>query len=153
IGLGAGSTGVDFFLYLKIKPRTIKENTGAMATIAITPKPSTRTSAVSILVAAPCANAKTKVAVIAPEATPPASCATPTTRGSEKKDKITATAKPGTKKYHDIASELTIRKSDMAIAVPAPEEHVKRIIGIGIEAPDTAAICSPRICRAGSTRV
>jgi cysteine synthase len=47
----------------------------------MTPNPSTITLAVGMALAAPCAKAKTNVAVIGPEATPPESKAIPTKIG------------------------------------------------------------------------
>ena len=59
-------------------PNNCSEMIGIIATIAIIPKPSKSTLASGVISATPWMNAKMKVAVIGPEATPPASKAIPT---------------------------------------------------------------------------
>ncbi len=120
--------------------------------MAMTPNPSTNTFAVGMAEAAPCAKARTKVAIIGPEATPPASNAMPTNTGLHQNDKNKAKAKPGSRKYHNFTSGTVMRTMESEIAMAAPKESVRRMSPRGMVPPVTSSICTPRTCTAGSMR-
>lgn len=115
---------------------------GIIAIIAITPNPSTRTFAVGIASAAPCAKARMKVAVIGPDATPPESYAIPTKMDGTKYDNRADRANPGKRKCHNLSPGMSMRIIDMVTAKAIPIDSVTKIFFF-LMCPDvTDSTCS-----------
>ena len=99
---------------------------GVIATMAIMPNPSATTSAVGICSAMPWTNASENVAVIGPEATPPASNPIPTNRSGTKNDKATDRPNPGKRYIQSFISGTNILSADMKIEVPTATDINKK---------------------------
>ncbi len=87
------------------------------------PKPSVTMSAVGICMAIPCTKARLKVAVMGPDATPPASKAIPTNRSGTKNASTTALPKPANRYIQSLISGMRVRSVAISTASPTARER------------------------------